>query len=151
MRTTASSDTQAHTLVRGVLQVSKHASTFEAHISVNTAELSVSTSASRAVQKVLVLGAVHRNRAMHGDQVAVQVLPEAMWQCSLSTKRLLQRGDAISGQADAASSADASAEALGQLLSTTELQPEPTGVLLLPAPVHPPRLLDRASRARRVP
>lgn len=83
---------QANTIFRGHLYVSKFNPSVEATVDLGGLSLSQATGkpvegdSTPSVNEIVVEGMQSRNRAMHGDTVAVQLLPRAQWWCK--TERL---------------------------------------------------------------
>jgi DIS3-like exonuclease 1 len=65
------------TLIQGCLQVSKYKPTEEAYIEYN--ETSTSDISTAIKSGILIPGLKHRCRAVHGDIVAVELLPQSQW------------------------------------------------------------------------
>lgn len=69
---------QSGVLFRGVLHVDKYHHA-EAVVRVTAADAPDDDDSNPAGGALLVLGDIHRNRAVHGDTVVVQLLPKAQW------------------------------------------------------------------------
>ena len=75
-------------LVQGTLSVNKYHSKSEATVLVRASELSLG---KKQQEEILIAGNVARNRAVHGDLVAVQLLPKHEWKSKLN--RLAKTAD----------------------------------------------------------
>jgi DIS3-like exonuclease 1 len=64
--------------IRGVIHVSK-VNSQQAHVRLSAKGLSDSDDAFSGHTQLFVVGAADRNRALHGDVVAVQILPQSEW------------------------------------------------------------------------
>eukprot|EP00117_Sycon_ciliatum_P021187 scpid21033/ scgid18643/ DIS3-like exonuclease 1 len=85
--------------VRGKLRVSKYFSRREAYVDTSRSAIDKKDTGRRA--EILISGINHRNRAVHNDDVVVEILPNSQW--ASRTKRLAY-GDAALDQATSDSS-----------------------------------------------
>ena len=75
-------------IIQGRIHVNKYHSQKEAFVSRKS---TVGDSSKNSIEDVLIAGTLDRNRAIHGDIVAVQILPKSQWKSKLN--RLSKKQD----------------------------------------------------------
>lgn len=72
----------------GMIRVDKHHQA-EATVTTGLSALSADGKGGDVASEILILGDVHRNHAVHGDSVAVELLPKDQWQARTATLKLV--------------------------------------------------------------
>lgn len=79
----------------GLLNVDKYHQA-EATVSVGDATSSSDTKTDGRISEILILGDTPRNHAVHGDQVAVELLPREQWHARTNTLKVANTTDTTS-------------------------------------------------------
>ena len=99
--------------VKGVMRVNKYQSQSEAFVTPGSVHVQKKVNSD----DIVVHGMIHRNRAIHGDTVAIEVLPKAMWR----KHDAKEAKDAVDGMPEGASTNPGTGE------EASKETPTPTG------------------------
>ena len=84
-------------LIQGRIYVNKYHSEKEAFISRRN---TTAESSKSSVEDILIAGPLDRNRAIHGDIVAVQILPKSQWKSKINKLSKTNKNDEITADDD---------------------------------------------------